>query len=158
WDPKTFSGLSYVATVPTTHLLNPQAWVMAAVGNRLGYQLCVVLFVLCGAYGTYLFCRRRLAIDWRFSLCAGLSFVFAPLLCRHRRGAHAPDIAGVVADGDRDLLPAASRRWRSAAADHQSRLEAECQLGHRHTATAERDSAPRWTQNNTARWVLDILL
>ena len=68
WDPQTFTGISNINTVPTTHLLNFQAWVMAFVGNQLGYVVCVFLFVVFGAFGTYLLCKNHLGIDWRLSL------------------------------------------------------------------------------------------
>jgi Bacterial membrane protein YfhO len=80
WDPKTFSGLSYIDSVPTTHLLNLQAWVMAVFGDHLGYNLVVLAFVVFGAFGTYLLCHRRLRIDWRLSICAGISTSFGPYL------------------------------------------------------------------------------
>jgi hypothetical protein len=80
WDPKTFSGLSYIDAVPPTHLLNAQAWVMALSGNRVGYNLCIFLFVVWGAYGTYRLCQERLKIDWRLSMCAGMSVAFGPYI------------------------------------------------------------------------------
>jgi hypothetical protein len=80
WDPKTFSGLSFVDSVPTTHLLNLQAWVMAFCGDSLGYNLGVFAFVVFGAFGTYLLCHRRLLIDWRLSVCAGISAAFGPYI------------------------------------------------------------------------------
>lgn len=80
WDPKTFSGISFVDSVPTTHLLNLQPWVMAVFGDHLGYNLVVLAFVVFGAFGTYLLCHRRLLIDWRLSVCAGISAAFGPYL------------------------------------------------------------------------------
>lgn len=59
WDPKSFSGLSFIDSVPTTHLLNLQSWIMAIFGNQVGYNLCVLVFVIFGAYGTYLLCHKK---------------------------------------------------------------------------------------------------
>lgn len=54
WDPATFSGLSFIDTVPSTHVLNLQAWVMALVGNKVGYEICVMLFFISGSMGVFL--------------------------------------------------------------------------------------------------------
>jgi len=80
WDPKTFSGLSFVDSVPTTHILNLQPWIMAFAGNHTGYAICIFMFITFGAYGTYLLCYRKLQINWGLSLCAGSTVVFGPFI------------------------------------------------------------------------------
>jgi hypothetical protein len=80
WNPGIFSGSSYIDTVPTAHVLNLQPWVMSIFGNTFGYILCVMLFVLFGAFGTYIFCYKRLKINWQLSLCAGVSVAFGPFI------------------------------------------------------------------------------
>lgn len=80
WDPKIFSGISTIDSVPTTHFLNLQNWIMALLGARIGYNIIVYMFVLLGSFGTYLLCHEKFGIKWKLSIAAGISTAFGPFI------------------------------------------------------------------------------